>query len=158
WDEHSTEIKIDALPKGMYVLIVSKNENFSINNNILNFSPFQVSRLSLFNLIEQGKAYTLDRKTGAVIPNVQVDVYVQQYDRNSKEYYFSKEKATHSDNNGTYNLFNERNHNSFIKLTKADDELLTSSGYYYGNHTYQDKKTEQRFFFTDRAIYRPGQT
>ena len=44
-EEHSTEIKIDALPKGNYLLVASLNDNLDSLNNLFSVSGFQVSNL-----------------------------------------------------------------------------------------------------------------
>ena len=53
--------------------------------------------------------------------------------------------------NGTLN-------NVYLRLRSGDDFLVTGNYYRYPVNEPNEKTTLKTFFFTDRGIYRPGQT
>ena len=46
FQSHSTEIKVDALPVGIYYLLASIKENFSLADNIIGKATTYVSNIS----------------------------------------------------------------------------------------------------------------
>ena len=155
--EHATEVKIDALEKGMYGLIVSMSGEFSTTNNILASAVFQVSDLSLVTNQNSATGYVLHRKTGKSLSNVQVDFYKDQYNSGKRECEQVKKGSAQSANDGTFPL-RERNEVSFVRLRSGNDEVFVNGSYYSYGYETEDRKIRQTFFFTDRSIYRPGQT
>lgn len=157
FNTHAAEIKIDALPIGMYAVIISIDENFSTNNNVLAHAVFQVSNLSVVNNSSNGTGYVLHRKSGKPLGNVQIDFYKEQYNSSKREYEHVKRGSTKSTTDGSFYL-KDRNEASFVKMSNGTDEVYINGSYYGYNYETEDRKTEQTFFFTDRSIYRPGQT
>lgn len=155
--DHSTELKIDALPTGMYAVIISMNDDFSTENNVSAHAVFQVSDLSVVNNSSNGTGYVLHRKSGKPLGNVQMDFYKQQYNNSKREYEQVKKSSTKSNTDGSFSL-KDRNEVSFVKMSNGSDEVFINGNYYGYNYETEDKKTQQTFFFTDRSIYRPGQT
>jgi len=157
FDAHSTEIKIDALPVGMYAVIISMNDYFSTDTNVSAYAVFQVSDLSVVNNSSNGTGYVLHRKSGKPLGNVQIDFYKQQYNNSKREYEQVKKSSTKSNTDGSFSL-KDRNEVSFVKMSNGKDEVYINGSYYNYNHETEDRSTEETFFFTDRSIYRPGQT
>ena len=156
-DAHATEIKIDALPVGMYAVIISMNDDFSTDNNVSAYAVFQVSDLSVVNNSSNGTGYVLHRKNGKPLSNVQIDFYKQQYNNSKREYEQVKKGSAKSNSDGSFSL-KEKNEVSFVKMSNGKDEVYINGNYYSYNYETEDRKTEETFFFTDRSIYRPGQT
>lgn len=155
YEPHSTEIKVDALKNGAYALIVSAMEDFSVENNVLNYAVFQVSRLSVVHGPEQG--YVLDRKTGTPISNASVDFYRQRYNNSTYGYDLIKAHSVATDESGTFHLDSRENYYLIRIRNHADTVMLT--GYFGGTIQPRESKPQTKtFFFTDRSIYRPGQT
>lgn len=157
YHSHTTEVKIDALPKGMYMVVVSASSSFSEKDNIIARSVFQVSDISMVSLSSSGKAYTLHRKTGKPLPNIKADFYSQQYNRLSATYESARQSNTHSASDGSF-TWSKNNHIHFVKLSTQDETLYVSGNYYGWDESSNNDKSNQTFFFTDRSIYRPGQT
>lgn len=153
--QHSTEIKINALEKGNYAVIVSANESFSSKDNIIQYAVFQVSALSTIQANERG--YVLNRKTGTPIANATVLLYKNEYDYNNQRNKTTLIKSLQTANDGHYNLSLAQVYNYTMKLIANGDTLETAQ-YYQGRNGYNSPNHRQTFFFTDRAIYRPGQT
>ncbi|MEP6927400.1 MAG: MG2 domain-containing protein, partial [Ginsengibacter sp.] len=167
---HSTEIKIDALPVGEYVLLGSATADFSLNKNPLAAQYFYVSDISFINSGQQ--YFVLNRSTGQPLPGAKVQVWNQQYDYNNRNYKLEKQELMTTDKNGYFKLSvpkKEVNRNVRLEVTYKKDKLfLDDQQYTYNyyndsdNDDYDDQKEYDEakakiFLFTDRSIYRPGQ-
>ncbi|GAA3975859.1 alpha-2-macroglobulin family protein [Mucilaginibacter dorajii] len=141
---HSTEFKIDPLKKGIYALIVE--DSLSTDPELLQFATFKVSQLAFAsrnNNATHTQINVMDRETGAPLPGVQVTV--------------AETMQQSTDQNGAA-FFNLNTQNGYsVKLTTATDTLYWNRRYWSGfnNRVPAFKRT---VFFTDREIYRPGQT
>lgn len=161
YQEHSTEIKIDALPAGEYALMASIDEQFSVKENMMAVQFFYVSNISYIN---SGTGYfVLNRNTGQPLNNATVQVYEKKYDYSAGKYLSSKKESYITDKNGYFKLQNPNSYSRNIRLdiTWNNDRLFLndeSYSYNYNNAEPQNREWMQTFFFTDRGIYRPGQT
>ncbi len=168
FQEHSTEIKIDGLPSGEYLLLASDNENFSGKKTALGARYFYVSAISYIN---NGQDYfVLNRDNGKPLANASVQIWEQKYDYKISG--FTKEKARlyTTNANGFFKLetpgkekTNSGAYYHLLDITHGSDRLFldeTIYNYYYSNTTDKEepKITNSVFLFTDRSIYRPGQT
>jgi hypothetical protein len=159
---HQTEIGIPALQPGQYALIVSNNENFTTENNLLAMRGFFVSNLSW---IRNGKKlFILNRETGSPITNAKVQIWKNHYDYEKGKYEMKKGKSYFSINDGSVDLTTDSldNDSEYIEVIYQSDRLMTASPLqlYSWNGNEQIKETGPVYknaFFTDRAIYRPGQ-
>ncbi|KAA5536999.1 alpha-2-macroglobulin [Taibaiella lutea] len=161
-EQHSAEIKIDALPMGSYALIASSKENIADKDQIVTYSSFQVSGISFVaqqNNEKQG--YVLNRKTGYPLSGVKLFYYNDSYQNSRTNYKLLGDGV--SDENGMVHLPVYKNYD----YTKAIRNILLVKGidsvYIGGNiNSYANEQSDnvhtQTFFFTDRSIYRPGQT
>lgn len=165
-EQHSTEVKIDALPAGTYVFVTSMKPDPAISDNIVSATRFQVSGLS-FIMDSDGKhkGHILDRKTGYPIEGVKGQFWAQKYNNKANRY---ESKLIGTANGNAEGIIDvpENDNGDYesqlyaITLISARDTLQISG--YFNNYreVANDKNTteEHTFFFTDRAIYRPGQT
>lgn len=160
---HSAEIKIDALPIGEYALIASINEQFPLAKNQLSVQYFYVSNIAYIN---KGEDYfILNRETGQPLANATVQVWYRSYDYNKRKYTDSKGQKSVADEHGYVKIEpvkNNNEHNFRLDITHGDDQLFMDdylySYSYPGNQDTAEKNSKVAFLFTDRGIYRPGQT
>ncbi len=157
--QHSTLIALPALEKGIYYLIASTEKGIKDEDKTLVIN-FQVSNLGFVTDQKDDKmtVVTVDRKTGKTMEGVTVEVYRTEWDYKAREYKTIIIETPKSDRNGMVQL-SKKDENSFsINLRKGDDNLL-SSNYFRLYRPYQNNnETYNTKLFTDRAIYRPGQT
>jgi TonB-dependent SusC/RagA subfamily outer membrane receptor len=164
---HSVEIKIDELPVGYYALLFSDNENFNDSLNKLSLQDFHVSNISYIQ--NRDDFFVLQRDNGRPISGAKIIIRTNTYNpKLSKNVQETIEKT--SDKNGFFNLPESKNRYSgsaTMVFTKGNDRLDMGSGdqVYYTNEMDDDdnaeeyeKNNKRLFFFTDRGIYRPGQT
>jgi len=162
-EQHSIEVPVDALEKGCYQLLVSLEEDIKGKDNLVAATRFQVSDLSL--VMEPGTQTTghvLNRKSGYPVGNTQAVFWAQSYNNRKNRYEAKILGNAVTDANGKlaipYGSGDYGNRLSGITLRSGTDTLQL--GGYFNNYYYEDQRKDdtRTFFFTDRAIYRPGQT
>ncbi len=165
--EHSAEVKVGALPAGEYVLIASMNQNFSPVANMLAAQFFYVSNISYVN---SGNHYfALHRQTGKPLYDAAVQVWNTRYDYNDRKNALTKAESIRADRNGFFTVKPDKeSRNIRLEISWSGDRLFMDD-YQYLYTRYNDldekltkeeyeKSKSRLFFFTDRSIYRPGQT
>ncbi len=161
YQEHKVEIKIDALDNGMYILLASADADFSKSNNILAKDIFHVSNISL---ISNGKEYhLLHRYTGQPLANAIVQTREFYYDYNTRKNVDRLGKKYTTNANGYFKIDEINNNESRelrFEITYEKDRLNLLNGFYNYNYYNEQEpnKKDRAFLFTDRSIYRPGQT
>jgi uncharacterized protein YfaS (alpha-2-macroglobulin family) len=163
-EQHSTEVKVDALPIGSYVVLASVKAELSAGENIISASRFQVSALSFIMEQENKKGYILNRKTGYPVPDVKSRFWSQKYNNKQSRYEPKLISTSTGNRDGVIDLpatetGNYESRLNAITLISGADTLQL--GGYFNNYYRSDEETvsaKHTFFFTDRSIYRPGQT
>ena len=162
FQNHAVEVKVDALPIGEYILFASSDPSFQMGKNALGAQAFYVSGISYIN--QDNDYFILHRETGQPLSNASVELFTQQYNYNTNKYTRKKEGDYKSDKNGHFAILRKRETNErgfFLSITHNNDKLfLRDLNYnYYREGQQKDPPIQKRtFFFTDRSIYRPGQT
>ncbi|MBK7443070.1 MAG: hypothetical protein IPI65_16620 [Bacteroidetes bacterium] len=109
YQQHFTEVKIDALPLGSYYLIASENAKFVSTSNKLVAQEIWISNLSYiasgndYNNAPNKDFYVLDRTTGKPISGATIQTYRKDYDYNKRDYNYRIKKYT-TDNNGLFSV------------------------------------------------------
>ncbi|HTE31870.1 MAG TPA: alpha-2-macroglobulin family protein, partial [Chryseolinea sp.] len=157
---HTTEIKIDGLPNGVYLILASVDPNFSLSKNFMTKTVTYVSNISFINN-NNGEYYVLNRDNGQPLANTQVQVWESVYNYQSYGYEEKKGEKYTSDKNGMFKVVKGTNsyRDLMFQFNYGNDELFTDDNNYYNTYdSYTEVVKPQTFLFTDRAIYRPGQT
>lgn len=163
YNSHTVEVKIPARELGYYVLLASDSPQFSVKEGLVSHQLYLVSDLAYLSLRKRAGGYdfyVLSRETGKPLKQATAQVLYNTYNYRSNVYDFTKGKTYTSDENGhfTIDAADRENNNFFIEFTYGKDKLF-SDGNFYNYREYENNNTEIRsFIFTDRAIYRPGQT
>ncbi len=161
---HTAEIAMPALSIGSHVVFVSDNPHFGKKSTVL-YQQIQVTRLSLLsqenNSAQALDIYLLGRANGTPVSGATIKVYGRSYDYRAREQQITPLGNYFSDANGFLQipLKNNREFNGYIlKAYKgADTTFVNTFARFYGS-LYQEKPIQHTYLFTDRAIYRPGQT
>jgi len=155
---HSTEFKIDPLKTGTYVLMLKQAGD---KDSLLQLNSFAVSNLAYFiRQTPNGKREirVVNRQTGKLVSGAAVTI---TYKPNN--YGKVKKKPTVykgvTDANGAY-LFNRDASNYTVALNYLNDKYHSNTDYdYYSSYNNAEKDSViSTYIFTDREIYRPGQT
>ena len=157
--QHKVEIKVDALPAGTYLLLASIQKDFSLHNNIIARQLIYCSNISYLHNNEK-ELYLLHRKTGMPLAGGTIQLWEQTYDYAQRKYIYTKKEKFTSDKNGLARIaLADNRYNSNLQIIYQGDELFTNDNYSsYAYNSYQKESTQKTFLFTDRSIYRPGQT
>ena len=166
FQHHATEIKIPELPLGYYILLASTTENFSLEQGSISYGSFWMSNISYITqkTTKDGyRFYILDRETGNPLKNTQAQIFYRQYDYNTRNYEYKQGGSFNADAEGYFEIpaleSNAKPNSFFLEFTLKNDRLITEEQFYHaGYYPREEKKETKTFFFTDRAIYRPGQT
>jgi hypothetical protein len=163
--QHTAEIKIDGLPAGDYLLLASSDKSFDAKKSLLGARLFYVSTISYVN---NGQNYfVLHRETGQPLINASVQVWEQKYDYKTSKNVKEKTRDYKTDDKGFFRMERKKDQNSYSYNYLLDisyngerffpDDYQNDS--YYNNFNNPNAiENISVFLFTDRSIYRPGQT
>ena len=156
YNYHNKTIDLPKIEKGFYWLVASSNPEFDRNNNALHITSIQVSDLSLVTRSKNEKGcnqvFVVDSITGKPIENAEVTAYEYDYDKRK----LSAVNTAKSNKSGIVE-FNLENPNLMLFCKYKEDMMYTDVSWYDKNQN-NNRDNSKVYFFTDRAIYRPGQT
>lgn len=143
-EQHSVEHLLDPLPSGEYMLLV-KGLNRDYGANFTNFGVTNISYVQ-----KEDKIYVVDRNTGKPLADAQVNVY-----RNGREWVSAK-----VDDEGVALLktANKYLYTDSIVITHKGDKLVRRNSNLLLDRNRNEVAQNRTFLYTDRSIYRPGQT
>jgi len=154
YQNHSTEILIPKLDNGRY-LVVAFIEN---NEDSFAFANIQVTNLALVETeVNDSKIFQIiNRNNGSPIANAKVEL--SYYSRTNKSALTEKYTTNYL---GEIKIDKNKNWRRNVRLKVESDNDVGYFGDYSINQKYnqpEDKVNYKSFLFTDRSIYRPGQT
>ncbi len=159
----STEIVFQKLSDyGFYLLLLSDSPDFAADNCI-QVSPITVSNLVISSVpMATGFArqyYVTSRTTGEPLQNVTLTLYYEEYSRLRRKYVLEKASEVKTDGNG-YALvkrYSDQYYRYSLKASTPEKDSLTLDYVNFNSYT-NNPEGDNIQIFTDRAIYRPGQT
>ncbi|MEZ4883718.1 MAG: alpha-2-macroglobulin family protein [Chitinophagales bacterium] len=163
YQSHNIEISIPNQKVGRYVVMLATTDNYSMKKEAVTFQYTVVTNLST---LKNGHKNTTDffavhRKTSEPIDNVKFEIYARKYDYKTRKYeeVLLGQGTSNFEGKFSFNVNQDRNYysNKRVVMTKGDDRYSYNDNLYYRNESPQSRQT-RTFFFTDRSIYRPGQT
>ncbi|HEX8546262.1 MAG TPA: alpha-2-macroglobulin family protein, partial [Cytophagaceae bacterium] len=168
---HSTQIKLEGLDPGSYMVLMSTEENFQSKQSVLSYAYTKISSIAYIhrNKSDGSTEFSvLDRKSGNPLPGVTAMVFVKTYNGSARQYTSKQVSSSVSNAQGNILLpYQPTLHNdNFYVVFKHKSDILSTEGlegYNYGGSFNQRYPTSpltftNTIFFLDRAIYRPGQT
>ncbi len=159
YQRHTTEIKIDGLPLGSYFIYASTDKDFK-NSQQLGTSLIHVTNLSFITKPEEDQTefLVLNRKTGEGIKDVKGEIYNIRYHHGKNRIEKTGSFVT-AENGFANDGSSDRSYgyNTIVRLIKGADTLYETSYLYRTGHRNPDPSVNIHLF-TDRSIYRPGQT
>lgn len=152
----------EDLEPGYYHVICSANEAFGEVDNQVKFTSIWVSDLAIVIRSERGTGKTggfvLNAITGEPIANAEVQSYLFSYQNRGQNRRWKPGPKTTTNENGLYEFKPTRNSYMMVLVKQAEQTLASESQVH--SHTYNTtpKPYSRTIFFTDRSLYRPGQT
>ena len=164
YNQHSVEVKIPELAFGYYIILASTSPDFNFRKHIVAHASCWTSNLAYTSRrMFDGSydIYVMNRQSGERLKGVKTQLWYDTYNSSSRNYVRKKGDAYTTDENGFVNIpqMHLDNTNDFyLEFTKDQDYLHSENTFYSFRANDNKKMREQTFIFTDRAIYRPGQT
>ncbi|MGB1206261.1 MAG: alpha-2-macroglobulin family protein [Chitinophagales bacterium] len=162
--KYSADYAIPALDTGTYVLLMSVTPDFCVENNLLIYQDIKVSNLSYFAKSDKQNTtiYVSDASSGLSLPNIDYKIYYSTYNDATCEYKNVITKTGKSDEKGEIVLDRKelKEENQKISLKNGKDSCFgkIENIYEYNPLRQRVRYGKSTHYFTDRAIYRPGQT
>ncbi|MCI2229801.1 MG2 domain-containing protein [Polaribacter sp. MSW13] len=158
--QHSTEIIAPAFEHGTYLIVASESEDLS-EDQIYGTTSIQVSNLALIenNFEDKHNYQVVDRNTGKPIKNAEISLTNKIQRRGNRIH-----KNLKTDQYGFASFKSKKYYQNVSIAVKTKTDAALFGNYYlsenYRNHNSHDSKKSsiKPFIFTDRSIYRPGQT
>jgi uncharacterized protein YfaS (alpha-2-macroglobulin family) len=155
---HSIETTIDTLPPGNYLLVVSDKPNPAKDRlAVLNCNPVQVTNIKLLQRLQGDdkiEAYAVDARSGKPLPGAQITVMQHKYDPEQSKHVWIPGDSLSTDSCGIATLPKYRG--AGLRVSYNHNELTETMIQVYS--VPEQKVVLRTALFTDRAIYRPGQT
>ena len=163
YQPHTLEIKMPELPYGYYIILTSLNPEFKYANNLTAYSQCIVSDITTIERRRENGSYdfyAMNRQTGEPLKNISVQIWHEKYSYVTREYEIKRGDNLKTNESGFFNVNYETDadRSFFVELLNGQDSYFNNNNY-YTYKPYDNSYTQLRsFIFTDRAIYRPGQT
>ncbi|WP_298765658.1 MG2 domain-containing protein [uncultured Polaribacter sp.] len=159
--QHTTEVIVPKFTNGRYLIVTSESKNLN-KDAIYGTTTIQVSNLTL---IENrfGDTYNyqiVDRITGKPVKNAKIHLKNKVFKNTN---YINKKLTTNA--KGFASFKSDETYRNVNISVHTKNDFATFGNYYlyeYNRTRYTDSLDEEitikPFIFTDRSIYRPGQT
>ncbi|WP_353717428.1 alpha-2-macroglobulin family protein [Dyadobacter sp. 676] len=164
YQEHSVEVKAEGLPPGEYILLASSDPGFRNTDAVLGAAIFHVSDISFIQ--KNDDFFVLNRENGEPLSGAKAQLWEKRYDYNVRSNVKNKGALLTTDKNGYFKRRpirkNDYGIRHLIEFTHGNDHLFVqeNTNRYYNDEAEPDSDeiAERIFLFTDRSLYRPGQT
>ncbi len=160
YQTHSSEILLPKLKQGSYLILASPSKELT-NKNKFSYGSIQVSDLTLIENKTSEKTIfqVVNRNNGFPIPNATVNLFTENQRRGKNDL----NKTITTDKNGEANFITDDYYYNVSAIVKHENDTAQFDGFYLNksqnNPNFNNNKARQvTFLFTDRSIYRPGQT
>jgi len=155
-------VDLPALRPGLYRVFAGHRKDFSRNENCIEHCPLWVSRVASV-ISDKGNAregLVVDGTSGAPLTGAVVKIYTLK-DYNEQLYKVSS--STTTDGAGCFSFpspkdGSDRRTRIYISDNKGSEYFEPDDSYNYNYYEGRVEAFQSTVFFTDRSIYRPGQT
>jgi uncharacterized protein YfaS (alpha-2-macroglobulin family) len=145
-----------GLKPGFYFVLASHDPAFGEQNNLVSYAAVWVSDLAIVMRNRNGvgtyEGMVLDANSGAPASNVTVQSWAAA---NNNTY--SPGAATTTDADGLFR-FPGASQRYMVMIARRGADALATQPYWVNSYDYRQKPYVHTVFFTDRSLYRPGQT
>ncbi|UCC96492.1 MAG: hypothetical protein JSW66_11685, partial [Phycisphaerales bacterium] len=145
--------------KGFYFIIASHDPSFEENDNKVSVAHVWISNLALVVRTGSGsgsvEGFVLNAGSGEPI----ADAAVTRWTYNSSSRLYEPDVQTSTDEDGLFNFSHQEGKGSFLIVAEYEGQILASASTYRTSSPQSDPEPQEwTVFFTDRSLYRPGQT
>jgi uncharacterized protein YfaS (alpha-2-macroglobulin family) len=148
------DVPRDVKP-GFYFLVASHKPDFSVGNNQLALTDVWVSDLTFVVRPRSGAldGFVLLAESGEPVAGAQVEGWTLDAQGNRLPV-----SPAETDTNGFFTLKATPRRGHLLKATWRGQQVASSTEYAHWPDRPEVESSERTVFFTDRALYRPGQT
>ncbi|MCK0108757.1 MG2 domain-containing protein [Flavobacteriaceae bacterium S0825] len=154
YQTHSTEVVLPELNNGYYVVFASPDSD---KESMFAFAPVQITNLAIVDKSDANHHIyqVINRNNGAPIANAKVTLNFRR--GNSTEQ--TEHKTTNTNGDIKIRKTKGRYWQLDIIVSTKNDKAYFDNFYVNNRENFSEEEAEFRaFLFTDRSIYRPGQT
>lgn len=146
-------VDMPSVAPGLYFLGASVKQDFSQNANCLLVTPVIISKLGMTLRKRRGQTevFVVNNVSGSPMSGVRVKGYTHEYNKGWRQLLSGT-----TDNDGRASFGSTSGGGFFIANHKSHVVYRTYDFHAYDSSPYSSNS--QVYFFTDRSIYRPGQT
>jgi hypothetical protein len=163
---HSAEIRIPEMKPGFYIVLCSSNPAFPDSGALLTSCRLWVSHISYLserNRDGSNRIQVLDRESGQPVKGVSVQKFTRDYDTKSRKMVSHAGEVYTTDRSGQILIPAGKEiwkSQQFYLIFKDKKDIFYTESYFseFGVPDVAEKTYTRTSFFTDRSIYRPGQT
>ncbi|MBN9522433.1 hypothetical protein J0H58_28590 [bacterium] len=146
-----------GLPPGFYFLVASPDADFRADGNVVTFTDVWVSDLAIVSRYEPGSlgvgGFVLKGNPGTPVEGAGVQIWHRRPQGG-----WEPGETGKTDRNGMYALTGKQQHGCIVLAADGKDQLATAHDQYLYRQGDVGQVQEHTVFFTDRVLYRPGQT
>jgi hypothetical protein len=145
----------DSLKPGFYFIAASHDPKFGEGNNIVSMTAVWVSDLALVTRTHDGRmeGFVLKADSGEPVAGAEVSVWHLDNQGNRVA-----DPTLATDENGFFSIKPEQTRGYLLRARHNGQEIATAGDFWAYYNPQESRPAAQTVFFTDRAIYRPGQT
>ncbi|MEI6083430.1 MAG: alpha-2-macroglobulin family protein [Verrucomicrobiota bacterium] len=144
------------LKPGFYFIVASHDPSFGEQDNQVSVAPVWVSDFALVmrqrRYDDVAEAFVLKAQSGEPVANVRVQIWARD-----REGWFRAAEQKDTDENGLVRFAKVAGRQCLFVATLGRQQLATAQESYF-DHNNAENSGSQTVFFTDRSLYRPGQT
>lgn len=147
------------LPKGSYVAEMTESDEKS-GGGLLNYSVFHVSDLAYTSFHDKNVVTyrVVNRASGKPVKDAMITLYQMDYNDNQRTEISKKLQEKKTDEKGGVSFSYIENTRIRVVVQKNKDFLSLGNDSYFYKRYYQEQEYSYAEVFTDRSIYRPGQS
>lgn len=164
YQSHNTQIRLPALPKGYYVILMSDDQGFSTKDQAFAYTSCWITNISYISKSNQAAGtlefFVLDREKGLTLKGVEIQAFAKEYNYQTRSYVNKPVASYTSDEKGSFSITSPATASKsfYLEFKQGDDRFFTNNYFYLNPPSKEAKSRDNTYFFTDRSIYRPGQT
>ncbi|MCP5520123.1 MAG: carboxypeptidase regulatory-like domain-containing protein [Verrucomicrobiales bacterium] len=146
-----------TLEPGQYAIIASHNAAFSNDDNQLSLTEVWVSKLAFISRVGSGQCdgFVLDAETGNPLPGAKVEAWTAN--RDNRQWRLTRVKTVETDANGRFEFSRTQQGEYWFRARYGAYSIGSAGGTWWNQRAAHESEDLRTIFFTDRAIYRPGQ-
>jgi hypothetical protein len=157
---HVVELAVPAVQQGSYVLLASTEERMRTDRGLIAHVPFWCTRIAFTERrlgADSLELLLFDRSTGAALPGATAELFMSERNYGGP---LQKVAQAAADPQGRVllQIAAQQGRGRWRITTAAGDSYISGGNWYHGDHFSGEGDSVRTFLFTDRAIYRPGQT